>query len=198
MFERKRIRNDLQNITQKTRDWAAWTALKTVVNSDAGRVSSSYPTSGRVGSSYSTSDTHRVTVKRHKHDVMWTSWWTPVSMNEICISYKSDGGKWSFEHHCYVEIVANNTTRNLRHKDMWGDIINNTNPIWQVEYQGDMVCFGRVIRYCFTCGTHCVALVAYPVLCHQCGMDSITTHVFCNGYQNHSGDRKPFKVMIST
>jgi hypothetical protein len=31
----KKINNNLQNITQKTKDWATWTPLKPVVNSGA-------------------------------------------------------------------------------------------------------------------------------------------------------------------
>ena len=48
-----RTNNDLQNITQKTKDQATWTSLKT---------GSELRCSGRVGSSCSTSDTCRVTL----------------------------------------------------------------------------------------------------------------------------------------
>jgi hypothetical protein len=58
----------LQNITQKTKDQATWTPLKT--GSELG-------CSGRVDSSCSTCDTCPVTVKWQKHQLKWKSCWTP-------------------------------------------------------------------------------------------------------------------------
>jgi hypothetical protein len=64
----QRTNNDLQNITQKTKDQATWTSLKT--GSELG-------CSGKVGSSWSTSDTCPVTVKWQEHKLKWKSCWTP-------------------------------------------------------------------------------------------------------------------------
>ena len=60
-------KKDKQNATQKTKDQATWTPLKT--RSELG-------SSGRVSSSCSTSGTRHITVQ-HKH-LIWKWCWTPV------------------------------------------------------------------------------------------------------------------------
>ena len=73
MATRKRTSNDLQNITQKTKNRATRTPPKTGCELRG---------SGRVSSSCSTCDTRRVTVKRHEHRLKWKSLWAPNSINK--------------------------------------------------------------------------------------------------------------------
>jgi hypothetical protein len=68
-----RTNNDLQNITQKTKDRATRTSLK---------AGGELMCSGRVNSSCLTCDTRRVTVKRHEQRQIWKSCWTPVHVNK--------------------------------------------------------------------------------------------------------------------
>ena len=71
----KKTNNDLQlqNITQKTKDRATRTPLKTGGELRCYR---------RVSSSCSTCDTRRATAKRHEHHLTWTSCWTPEYVNK--------------------------------------------------------------------------------------------------------------------
>ena len=90
MDKGKRINNDLQNITHKTKDQATHTPLKSVGELRCSR---------RVSSFCSTCDTCRVTVKRHKHHPTWKSCWTPVYINKTWTPYKTDKSK--DELHCF-------------------------------------------------------------------------------------------------
>jgi hypothetical protein len=67
-----KVYQNLQSTTQKTKDRLTRTSLKTRSESSC---------SGRVSSSCSTCDTLRVTVKRHKHHLIWKSCWRPVYVN---------------------------------------------------------------------------------------------------------------------
>jgi hypothetical protein len=67
--KRKRRNNDLQIITQKTKDKATRIPLKTGGELRCSR---------RVSSSCSTCDTCHVTVERHEHHLLWKWCWTSV------------------------------------------------------------------------------------------------------------------------
>ncbi len=78
MTKGKRTNNDLQNITQKTKDRATQFPIKT-----GGELR--YP--GWVSRYCSTCDTRRVTVKRHEYHLIWKSCWTPVCVNNCIYKY---------------------------------------------------------------------------------------------------------------
>ena len=64
----KRTNSDLQNITQKTKDRAARTPLKTGCTTDGLAVPDPHVTP--------------VTVKQHEHNLIWKSCCTPVCINK--------------------------------------------------------------------------------------------------------------------
>jgi hypothetical protein len=72
----KRTNNDLLNITQKTKDRATRSPIKT-----GGELGCPE----RVSRSCSTSDTRRVTVKQHEHRLIWKLGWTLVCVNNYKI-----------------------------------------------------------------------------------------------------------------
>ena len=67
-------KNELQNTTEKTKDRATQTLLKT---------GDELMCSGRVNTSCTTYDTRRVNVKRHEHHPTWNSRWTPIYINKM-------------------------------------------------------------------------------------------------------------------
>ena len=79
----KRTNNDLQNTTQKNKDWATRTPLKT---------GDELMCSGRVGSACSTCDIRCITVKRNEHHLTWKWCWTPVYVNR----YEKHKYTWTF------------------------------------------------------------------------------------------------------
>jgi hypothetical protein len=74
MAKRKGTNNDIHNITQRTKDCATQTPLKTEEELKCSR---------SVSSSCSTSYTRRMIVKRHEHYLIWKCCWTPVLCKEI-------------------------------------------------------------------------------------------------------------------
>jgi hypothetical protein len=73
----KRTNNDLQNITQKTKDRATRTPLK---------IGCELMCLGMVSSSSSTCEIRRVAVRQHKHNLIWKSFWTPAYVNRYNIN----------------------------------------------------------------------------------------------------------------
>ena len=89
--QRKRTNNDLQNTTQKAKDWVTLTPLKT--EGECGSF-------GKVSRSCSTCDIRHVTVRQHEHHLIWKSrtyqGWTlgleasKVALNNLSLYKVSD------------------------------------------------------------------------------------------------------------
>jgi len=104
MGTRKRTNNDLQNTTQKTKNWATRISLKS--REELGW-------SGRVSSSCSTSDARRVTVTRHEHHLTRESCWTPVDKQVYDCSFKISitfTFFWGGGSHCIQQGLSPTTT----------------------------------------------------------------------------------------